>query len=67
MKKDDVDVSERNKVRKERKLLCSVRPPASPLKKEMLANADAVRSGVFAKRSAITALFVFSHVPRPTP
>lgn len=37
------------------------------MKKEILANAEAVRSGVFEKRSAITALFVFSHVPRPMP
>lgn len=51
----------------DRTLLYEALLPASPLKKEILANADAVRSGVFAKRSAITALFVFSHVPRPTP
>lgn len=41
--------------------------PANPLKKEIEANAAVVRSGVSANRSAMTALFVFSHVPRPIP
>lgn len=41
--------------------------PANPLKKDIEANAAVVRSGVSTNRSAITALLVFSHVPRPIP
>ena len=37
--------------------------PAKPLEKEMAAKAEVEKSGVSAKKSATTALFVFSHVP----